>query len=48
MHCDELLGMPFEMVYEISQSLPFVGQPTRNGHMGKILIGHRTLMTSHC
>ena len=45
-HCNKLLAMPLEMVVEMSQSLVLVRQPTRAGHMGRIMVGHSTLVTS--
>ena len=46
-HCNELLPLPFETIFEMSQSLPLVGQPSVIGHVCMVIIGHNTLATSH-
>ena len=46
-YCNELLPLPFETIFEMSQSLPLVGQPSVIGHVCMVIIGHNTLATSH-
>ena len=46
-HCNDFLAMPFEMVFEMNQSLALVEQLARIGHMWGIIIGHSTLPTIH-
>ena len=45
-HCNELLALPCEIIFEINQSLAFVRQPTRIGHVWRIIIAHNTLVTT--
>ena len=47
LHCNDLLALLFEMVFEMSQSLASVGQPTRIGHKWRIIVGHSTFLTIH-
>ena len=46
-HCNELLALFFDMVFEMSQSSASIGQPTRIGHVWRIIIGHSILATNN-
>ena len=46
-HIAMALVVLFEMVFEVSQSLALVGQPTRIGQVWRIVIGHSTLLAIH-